>query len=154
MKTRAPLTSLRTVAINVASVLLLTLAGCASPPPPTVNYAAPPAPPPPPPPPVVVAPPPAPAPMLPVPFDTAIVNAATTLFKSAGIDAARVVVIDPLIDGVSGQQTLASGLGGHLADDSATNRLWHLREQRCSPHSSTHRKHFHHRSRSRESIAT
>ena len=96
---------LRTVAAAAASACLLALAGCASAPTPTVNYAAPP---PPPPAPVVVAPLPAPVPLVPVPFDTAIVNAATTLFKNAGVDAARVVVIDPLIDGVSGEQTTAS----------------------------------------------
>ena len=91
---------------TVAAACLLALAGCATTPTPTVNYAAPP--PPPPPPPVVVAPPPAPVPLVPVPFDTAIVNAATTLFKNAGVDDTRVVVIDPLIDGVSGEQTTAS----------------------------------------------
>ena len=89
----------------ISAACLLALAGCASPPTPGVNYAAPP---PPPPAPVVVAPPPAPVPLVPVPFDTAIVNAATTLFKNAGVDATRVVVIDPLIDGVSGEQTTAS----------------------------------------------
>ncbi len=97
--------------VAIASACLLALVGCATAPPPTVNYAAPPAPPAPAPAPapVVVAPPPAPPPpLLPVPFDTAIVNAATMLFKNAGIDATRVVVIDPLIDAVSGQQTLAS----------------------------------------------
>ena len=89
----------------ISAACLLALAGCASPPAPGVNYAAPP---PPPPAPVVVAPPPAPVPLVPVPFDTAIVNAATNLFKNAGVDATRVVVIDPLIDGVSGEQTTAS----------------------------------------------
>ncbi len=95
----------------VAAACLIALVGCATAPPPTVNYVAPPAPPAPAPTPVVVAPPPAPLPpppLLPVPFDTAIVNAATALFKNAGLDATRVVVIDPLIDAVSGQQTLAS----------------------------------------------
>ena len=105
MNTRTHSLPLATLA-SVATACLLALAGCASPPPPTVNYAAPP--PPPPPPPVVVAPPPAPVPLVPVPFDTAIVNAATTLFKNAGVNATRVVVIDPLIDGVSGEQTTAS----------------------------------------------
>jgi outer membrane protein OmpA-like peptidoglycan-associated protein len=49
--------------------------------------------------------------LVPLPFDTAIVNAASALFKNAGLDesaANRVVVIDPLIDGVSGQQSVAS----------------------------------------------
>ena len=43
-------------------------------------------------------------------FETAIVNAATTLFKSASANVAgpRVVVIDPLVDAVSGQQNVAS----------------------------------------------
>ncbi len=100
-----PLGTVAAVAAVAASACLLALAGCASPPAPGVNYAAPP---PPPPAPVVVAPPPAPVPLVPVPFDTAIVNAATTLFKNAGVDATRVVVIDPLIDGVSGEQTTAS----------------------------------------------
>lgn len=94
------------------AVSVLGLAGCASTPTPTVNHAAPPAPEP------VIAqapapapPPPAPpAPPVPVPFDTAIINAATALFKnaSAGATGPRVVVIDPLIDGVSGQQSVAS----------------------------------------------
>lgn len=94
----------------IAAACAMVLAGCAAAPTPTVNYVAPPAPPPPPPAPVVVAPPPAPAPapLVPVPFDLAIVNAATALFKNAPIDATRVVVIDPLIDGVSGEQTTAS----------------------------------------------
>ena len=109
MNTRTLAQPLASVA-SLAAACLLALAGCASPPPPTVNYAAPPLPPPPPPV-VVVAPPPAPVPLVPVPFDTAIVNAATALFRNAGIgvaDATRVVVIDPLIDGVSGEQTTAS----------------------------------------------
>ncbi|MBC7711187.1 MAG: OmpA family protein [Rhizobacter sp.] len=86
------------------------LAGCAAAPTPTVNYAAAPASALPPTVEVVVAQPPvpAPAPLLGVPFDTAIVNAAAALFRNAGIDATRVVVIDPLIDGVSGEQTTAS----------------------------------------------
>ena len=105
-----PLSSPLAAVVTVAAACLLALAGCASAPTPTVNYAAPPPPPPPapPPPPVVVAPPPAPVPLVPVPFDTAIVNAATALFKNAGVDATRIVVIDPLIDGVSGEQTTAS----------------------------------------------
>ncbi len=94
------------------SACALLLAGCASPPPATVNYAAPPTPPAPPAPVVVAAPAPAPPPpLVPVPFDIAIVNAATILFKNAAVDpsgAPRVVVIDPLIDGSNGQQTLAS----------------------------------------------
>jgi outer membrane protein OmpA-like peptidoglycan-associated protein len=107
--------SLVVVALTSACALAIAgMAGCASKPTPTVNYAAPVAPPAPPPAPepvVVVAPPPAPPPLVPLPFDTAIVNAASALFKNAGLDesaANRVVVIDPLIDGVSGQQSVAS----------------------------------------------
>ena len=91
---------------------LLALSGCASTPPPTVDHAPPPV--------AVVPPPPAPAPApapvappappTPVAFETAIVNAATTLFKNASANVAgpRVVVIDPLVDAVSGQQNVAS----------------------------------------------
>ena len=99
----------------------LSLGGCASTPTPTTNYAAPAVTPAPPPlaqvPVAVIAPPPAPPPVAPpppvaVPFDIAIVNAATALFKNAsatvGAGGNRVVVIDPLIDGVNGQQTTAS----------------------------------------------
>ena len=95
-----------------AALAILLLAGCATGPTPTVNHAAPPAPPPPP---VAVvvpvsapAPVAAPAPPTPVPFDIAIVNAATALFKNVPMPGPRMVVIDPLIDGVSGQQTVAS----------------------------------------------
>ena len=106
-----PLASLATLAALCAACLL-GLSGCATTPAPTVSYAAPAAPPaapPAPPPVVVVTPPPAPPPpLVPVPFDIAIVNAATALFKNAGVSSTRVVVIDPLIDGVSGQQTTAS----------------------------------------------
>ncbi len=98
--------------IAVAAALgAFLLAGCATTPTPTVNHAAPPAAPPPP---VVVAPPVAPVPALPpapptpVPFDIAIVNAATALFKNVPSPGPRMIVIDPLIDGVSGQQTVAS----------------------------------------------
>ena len=106
-----PHPSLATLAALCAACLL-GLSGCATTPAPTVSYAAPvapPAAPPPPPPVVVVTPPPAPPPpLVPVPFDIAIVNAATALFRNAGVSSTRVVVIDPLIDGVSGQQTTAS----------------------------------------------
>jgi outer membrane protein OmpA-like peptidoglycan-associated protein len=99
-------TSPSVIAATLACALMLGLAGCAAPPVATVNYAAPPVTPPAPLPVVVVAPPPAP-----VPFDTAINNAATALFKNASASIAsgkRIVVIDPLIDGVNGQQTTAS----------------------------------------------
>jgi outer membrane protein OmpA-like peptidoglycan-associated protein len=109
----APASLTASAVLAALAVGLSGLAGCASTPTPTVNHAAPPAPPP------VVAeapaptpppPPAAPAPPVPVPFDTAIINAATALFKnaSAGANGPRVVVIDPLIDGVSGQQSVAS----------------------------------------------
>ncbi len=98
--------------IAVAAALgMFLFAGCATTPTPTVNHAAPPAAPPPA---VVVAPPvaptpaPPPAPPTPVPFDIAIVNAATALFKNVPSPGPRMIVIDPLIDGVSGQQTVAS----------------------------------------------
>ena len=97
--------------IVTATALSLSLfAGCTTAPTPTVNHAAPPVPTPAP---VVVAPPVAPvpappAPPTPVPFDIAIVNAATALFKNVPIPGPRMIVIDPLIDGVSGQQTVAS----------------------------------------------
>jgi hypothetical protein len=94
----------------IGAAIALTIAGCASEPTATVNH-SPPVQVAPPPAPVVAAPAPAPVtppPLVPVPFDTAIVNAATTLFKSVPNDGKRIVVIDPLIDGVNGQQTVAS----------------------------------------------
>ena len=101
---------LKITAVTALGIFLL--AGCATTATPTVNHVAPP---PPPPAPVVVAAPPAapvpappPAPPTPVPFDIAIVNAATALFKNVPIPGPRMIVIDPLIDGVSGQQTVAS----------------------------------------------
>ena len=96
-----------------AALAIFLLVGCASSPSPTVNHAAPPVPPPAPPV-AVAAPTPAPSPVAapapptPVPFDIAIVNAATALFKNVPIPGPRMIVIDPLIDGVSGQQTVAS----------------------------------------------
>ena len=94
----------------IAALGILLLSGCATTPTPTVDHAAPPAPPPAP---VTVAAPPAapvppPAPPKLVPFDVAIVNAATALFKNVPTPGPRMIVIDPLIDGVSGQQTVAS----------------------------------------------
>ncbi len=94
----------------IAALGIFLLNGCATTPTPTVNHAAPPAPPAAPV--AVVAPPaapkPPPAPPTPVPFDVAIVNAATALFKNVPTPGPRMIVIDPLIDGVSGQQTVAS----------------------------------------------
>jgi outer membrane protein OmpA-like peptidoglycan-associated protein len=96
----------------VAALGIFLLAGCATAPTPTVNHAAPPAPAPAPvaavAPPVAPVPAPPPAPPTPVPFDIAIVNAATALFKNLPVPGPRMIVIDPLIDGVSGQQTVAS----------------------------------------------
>jgi outer membrane protein OmpA-like peptidoglycan-associated protein len=70
--------------------LLAVLAGC-TPPPATVAAAPPPLPP------------------APVPFDQAVANAANNLFKAAPQDAAqRVVVIDPLVNGVTGEQSVAT----------------------------------------------
>ena len=100
--------------VSATAVAIFLLAGCATAPAPTVNHAAPPAPAPTP---VVVTasavaplptPPPAPPTPVPVPFDIAIVNAATALFKNVPTPGPRMIVIDPLIDGVSGQQTVAS----------------------------------------------
>lgn len=98
--------------IAVAAALgVFLFAGCATTPTPVVNHAAPPAAPPPAiviVTPVAPVPAPPPAPPTPVPFDIAIVNAATALFKNVPSPGPRMIVIDPLIDGVSGQQTVAS----------------------------------------------
>ncbi|GAA5182303.1 hypothetical protein GCM10025771_31290 [Niveibacterium umoris] len=59
------------------------------------------------------APQPPPPPPTPVPFEQAIEKAATALFGSVAPDAAgakRLVVIDPLIDGMTGEQTQATRL--------------------------------------------
>ena len=106
---KSPQSHLKIATATALGILLL--AGCATTPTPTVNHGAPPVPPPAP---LVVAPPatpvpaPPPAPPTPVPFDIAIVNAATALFKNVPSPGPRMIVIDPLIDGVSGQQTVAS----------------------------------------------
>ena len=78
------------VLMALASALLL--AGCATAPAPTVNHTPPPVVVAPPPPPPVPAPAPVapPAPPTPVAFETAIVNAATTLFKSASANVAEI----------------------------------------------------------------
>lgn len=97
--------------LALLAAALLALSGCATAPPPTVDHQPPPvAVVPPPPPAPAPAPPAPPAPPSPVAFDTAIVNATTTLFKnaSANVTGPRVVVIDPLVDAVSGQQNVAS----------------------------------------------
>jgi hypothetical protein len=89
-------------------LVLLGLFACATPtqappvaPAPPVAESAPPAPPP---------PPPAPPPVVPVPFDEAVAKAANALFSGAKVapDARRVVLIDPLIDGMTGEQTQAT----------------------------------------------
>jgi outer membrane protein OmpA-like peptidoglycan-associated protein len=63
--------------------------------------------------PAPAAPAPAAPPAPPEPFDTALLNAATTLFSKAQLppgDQPLELVIDPLIDGVSGAQSAASRL--------------------------------------------
>src|SRR5246127_1514492 len=59
---------------------------------------------------VAAAPPPAPTP---VPFDAALLKAANDLFSKANLDGApdkMTLVIDPLIDGVTGAQSNATHL--------------------------------------------
>jgi outer membrane protein OmpA-like peptidoglycan-associated protein len=69
------------------------LAGC-TPPPPVVTAAAPPSPPPPP---------------APVPFDQAVLNAGNAVFAAASKSGAwRTVVIDPLVNGVTGEQSAST----------------------------------------------
>ncbi len=98
------------LALECVIVPLVLLAGCASPAPsapvssvapPVVSLPSPSLPP-------QTAPAPAPAPLVPMPFDDAITAAAKALFTNASAVTNRVVVIDPLIDGVSGEQTVAS----------------------------------------------
>jgi outer membrane protein OmpA-like peptidoglycan-associated protein len=100
------------LAILVAALPMFAILGCATEPVSTTNYTAPPSAPAAPvaaaPAPVPAAPAAAPAPPTPVAFETAVVNAATTLFGADRSDVPRVVVIDPLIDGANGQQTVAS----------------------------------------------
>lgn len=48
-----------------------------------------------------------PAPTTPQPFDTAIANATAAVFANSGF-LAKQVVIDPMVDGVSGEQTTAT----------------------------------------------
>lgn len=76
----------------MAGVLLAALAGCAQPPATPVA--------------TTTSPPP---PVQPVPFPDAVVNAANTVFSTAPVAAPRqVVVIDPLVNGVTGEQTAAT----------------------------------------------
>lgn len=103
---------------------LLVLAGCAAPPaaPPPAAPAAEPAPPPAP---VAAAPAPAPAPPPPpaapppvLPFNDAVLSAATMLLERAQLpaDSKFDVVIDPLIDGMTGVQTVTTqAMGARLS---------------------------------------
>lgn len=81
-----------------AALAMLALAGCTQP----AGPAAPPA-------------PPAPPPVVAVPFDQAVLNAANTVLAAAPAPAAvppatgrQLVVIDPLVDGVTGEQSAAT----------------------------------------------
>ncbi|WP_426955513.1 OmpA family protein [Muricoccus radiodurans] len=58
----------------------------------------------------------APPPPAPVPFDQAVLNAGNAVFSAAGTGGARrVVVIDPLVNGVTGEQSAATRtLGSRL----------------------------------------
>jgi len=63
-------------------------------------------------PPVAAAAPQAAPPVLPVPFPTAVLNAGNAVFSSAPVSAQpgtrQVVVIDPLVNGVTGEQSAAT----------------------------------------------
>lgn len=87
-----------------AVIASLLLAGCTQPPSAPVAE-APPSPSPPPPPP-------------PVPFDQAVLNAGNAVFSAAGGDGRRQsVVIDPLVNGITGEQSVSTrALGSRLAD--------------------------------------
>jgi outer membrane protein OmpA-like peptidoglycan-associated protein len=103
--------------MNIAGRLLILVAAgalvaaCQTPPPPAAPE---------PPPPVVASPPPPspppatppPAPIRVLPFDEAVAAAAATLFTAAAKQSTerRVVVIDPLIDAVSGMQSAQTRL--------------------------------------------
>ena len=93
------------VPVVAGTFAALILAGCQTPPPPAPApapvAAAPPAPPPAP------TPPPAPPPIRVLPFDDAVVAAANTLLSGAAQQTKerRVLVIDPLIDAVSGMES-------------------------------------------------
>lgn len=105
------------IAATVAAAVVLNLAGCAAPPPEDSAPKPPPAPAPVAPDPAPVALPPPPPP--PAPFATAIERAGDKLFAAATTSlgvGARTLVIDPLIDGASGQQTNGTvQLGERLA---------------------------------------
>jgi len=61
---------------------------------------------------VATAPPPAPPPVVAVPFDQAVLNAANTVLAAAPAappaGGRQLVVIDPLVDGVTGEQSAAT----------------------------------------------
>lgn len=111
-------------ALSLPLALLLTLAGCATSPPseapPAPSASTAPQPAPSAPPPAAPAPAPAPpaAPPPTLPFDQAVLAAADNLFARAQLPAggARDLVIDPLIDGVTGAQSVATQvMGARLA---------------------------------------
>ncbi len=72
-------------------------------------------------------PPPAP-PVIPLPFGEAVAKAADTLFSGAKVspDKRRVVLIDPLIDGMTGEQTLATRTVEARITQLARNRYPHF----------------------------
>jgi outer membrane protein OmpA-like peptidoglycan-associated protein len=73
-----------------------------------------PSPPPAPPMPVAAAPAPPPAP---VPFDQAVLNAGNAVFTAASLPGTRPLVIDPLVNGVTGEQSASTrALGTRLAE--------------------------------------
>jgi outer membrane protein OmpA-like peptidoglycan-associated protein len=82
----------------LGGVIMALLAGCAQ----TQN-----------PPVVAAATPPTPPPVQPVPFPTAVLNAANAVFSTAPVSGQpsgprQVVVIDPLVNGVTGEQSAAT----------------------------------------------
>lgn len=87
-----------TIVFVLAAILL---AGCAQQPPPVVQAATPPAP-----------------PAAPVTFDQAVLNAGNAVFSAAVATGGRqTVVIDPLVNGVTGEQSAATrALADRLAD--------------------------------------
>ncbi|MGP0003154.1 MAG: hypothetical protein ACLPKW_36210, partial [Acetobacteraceae bacterium] len=80
----------------LTGVIITLLAGCA----PTVQA----------PPPVAATAPPTPPPVQPVPLPQAVANAASAVFSSAPVspNQRQVVVIDPLVNGVTGEQSVAT----------------------------------------------
>lgn len=97
-------TSVSFSSFAIGMLVASLIAGCASEPPQETAVASPPAAPKP----VTVTAAVAPAPVGPLPFDRAIEAAANVLFTKAGVTTPRVIVIDPLIDGLTGEQTIAS----------------------------------------------